>query len=1251
MSRALASASRLKPQIRLSQAIAEFQADLPIDQKIEFDKHTSRACNAPPSTNDVMHLTAEIDQQLSRKHRRCLGTRTTSFLQSVQQFAGLGDIIVGGSQNMIACGVWTLVRMSLLMILSFSYYFEKLSNIFMAIGRSAPRYEKLALLYPRSDSLRSCLYEYFIVAVHLCHHIVNFTKKSAFGKLGTTLNDPKLQDYQSQLESWAKEIKDEVNYLLAQRIEEQADAHTKILSAKFRKSSSHQRRMKEYLRALKFCSTYDHLTPWKQTRKAGRTSLFCQCPEFMQWKNRKSSGTLILTGPLGSGKSVLLANMVDYLNLSFQGKDSSVIFFFCRHDLPESLQRRVIVGSLTRQLLEQASGLPEKLGDWELPENGEWELMHRLLKMALPSTFKACLIIDGLDECSATVRTSVIEDLRHLQDSFSILICVSLRQKPRNPLTVDQEWKFLASIVIAAVPDNSTDIESFIEEELEARMESGRLTIGDPAIILEIEDRLLQGSQGMFLWVALQIDSLCAMDTDEAIRRALADLPPGPASYRRSIFEVIASAHHPLTLEELREALSVIPGDTTWNPSRLLNNIFDALTCCGSLLTLDEEGLTVRLVHSCVKQFLIDSQSPADWRFTIATAHRRMADIIITYLNYGVFETQLSKRPATPNLRVESTPTAIIQSTLGFSSTAKDIAVKLLKSRKKPGFDMGKVLAEMNVLPQNEPENQFSFLSYARTHCLFHVSLTAKEPQEKHLLLRLLHRNILDLEAEDTRQPILLWAAEHGQEEIFQLLRQHANWANLNTAGPDGRTPLHRAALFGNEVAVRHLLSHEALDANMCDENGWTPLNTAIRFAPEAVCKALIECEKVDTNKKDSSGQTPLHVAAGHTGTEKIVEMLLERKSTDPSKFDPEGRSSLYKAFENRNMGVVKAMLESRRVPPSPTGWGNARNALHDAARLGDATVTRLLLGFQEISPNKKAIDLITPLQEAIDHDAEEVAMILIDCEDTDVNVKGLDSQTPLHRAVGHGSETIALRLLETGRVNANIESSSGSTALHMAAAKGLIKVVKRMLELEGVDPNHTNKKGITPLHLAFKHNQHAVARILVNSPRVNPNIEDYYGKMPLEYSALRLSTPIMRLLFNSGEMWQIGANVDLNWTNDHGQNVLQRAIACKPKSETLDLLLQLSDVDASHTDQDGRTALHTAVIYGNGIEFLLDSERFDAVLDWRDCNGHTPQDLAETSGNPRIVRAISSDNAAARAHIRAHAKLNIQKTFCLLDL
>ena len=106
-----------------------------------------------------MKLTAEID--LSKEAgSRCFGPRFTTFLHGVQQFAAPGDVIVGGSQNIIACGVWSLVRMSLLVSilmisirLSISFHancqqaavntsscLESLSMLFMEVGRSAPRY-------------------------------------------------------------------------------------------------------------------------------------------------------------------------------------------------------------------------------------------------------------------------------------------------------------------------------------------------------------------------------------------------------------------------------------------------------------------------------------------------------------------------------------------------------------------------------------------------------------------------------------------------------------------------------------------------------------------------------------------------------------------------------------------------------------------------------------------------------------------------------------------------------------------------------------------------------------------------------------------------------------------------------------------------------------------------------------------------------------------------------------------------------
>jgi len=39
----------------------------------------------------------------------------------------------------------------------------------MDIGRSIPRYQTIALLYPRLNTLQSHLSEYYIVVVHLCY--------------------------------------------------------------------------------------------------------------------------------------------------------------------------------------------------------------------------------------------------------------------------------------------------------------------------------------------------------------------------------------------------------------------------------------------------------------------------------------------------------------------------------------------------------------------------------------------------------------------------------------------------------------------------------------------------------------------------------------------------------------------------------------------------------------------------------------------------------------------------------------------------------------------------------------------------------------------------------------------------------------------------------------------------------------------------------------------------------------------------
>jgi hypothetical protein len=116
MSKILMNASRLKPEIRLAQAVSQFEADLSNEQKSTLLTFKSQSLSSTPSPSDVMRLTAEIDRRIihNKIGGRCYGPRFINFLQAAQQFAALGDVVVGGSQNIIACGVWSLVRMSLL---------------------------------------------------------------------------------------------------------------------------------------------------------------------------------------------------------------------------------------------------------------------------------------------------------------------------------------------------------------------------------------------------------------------------------------------------------------------------------------------------------------------------------------------------------------------------------------------------------------------------------------------------------------------------------------------------------------------------------------------------------------------------------------------------------------------------------------------------------------------------------------------------------------------------------------------------------------------------------------------------------------------------------------------------------------------------------------------------------------------------------------------------------------------------------
>lgn len=258
----IANVAKLKPEIRLAQALSAFKAVLRADRRAKFDVSIATFKDHPPDAKDVNRLSAEINRDIQQTTRRCYGPRFVHVLQAVQQYASMGDIFVGGSQNLVASGVWATVRLTVTMLTQSASYLEKMSTLFMNAGRSAPRYQDMALLYPRSKRLRDALCEYFIVILNICKHAVKFLQKSTLSQFSSAISDSSLASFEKELQQWSIAIVEEVALLSSQNLEEEAKENCQFrqIMVKFSNSSNQRQQLALRIRLLNACSTYDYQT-------------------------------------------------------------------------------------------------------------------------------------------------------------------------------------------------------------------------------------------------------------------------------------------------------------------------------------------------------------------------------------------------------------------------------------------------------------------------------------------------------------------------------------------------------------------------------------------------------------------------------------------------------------------------------------------------------------------------------------------------------------------------------------------------------------------------------------------------------------------------------------------------------------------------------------------------------------------------------------------------------------------------------
>ena len=607
-----------------------------------------------------------------------------------------------------------------------------------------------------------------------------------------------------------------------------------------------------------------------------------------------------------------------------------------------------------------------------------------------------------------------------------------------------------------------------------------------------------------FLWVTFQIDSICCQKTDEEILAALEDLPKDlPSTFNRiirklqnsnaadpyfgkKIFSLIAAAQRPLTLEELREAVSVKPGETNWNSSKLVNDIHKSLLdSCGSLVAVDEEHLTVHFAHHSVKQHFLSEPTDLDvkrYHIDLENADLYLGDTIVTYLNFGIFDRQLTKANPSMLPQVVNYPSAILGSLP--QSKVNRLAVRLLKRRGDFELDIrGQLKAAARIVDERKEQTQPAhfFLPYAQEYWLFHT----KKFKPTRVVGYNLWKRLITQEVNIIGVP---WAPEQWNDfgdDCLEWMIQNEHWALIDQS-------LFEFAMSPIQFkAAKPLL--QALEKKSTDLNFRTRYLDVVLFLTSHLRKRT---EYYGGGSYEAS-----------SGNKTAVDFLLENGAVvnaESKEYYPALLVSSSKGHEE----MVRLLLE--RGADTNAVSEKHGSALQAAIEGGHEDIARLLLE-NGADVNARDGNSVTALQVASSYGHLEMVKLLLE-KGADINAVSETHVDALRQAVGKGHEDVARLLLENG---ADVNGGSGKsvTALHVASSIGHKQMVRMLLE-RGADINAACGTYGTPLEAAILHEEIA---IFLLEKGADVNVEGGLDGSPLQAASRYNYEEVVRLLLKKG--------------------------------------------------------------------------------------------------------------------------------------
>ncbi|KAL4926755.1 ankyrin repeat domain-containing protein [Aspergillus undulatus] len=604
--------------------------------------------------------------------------------------------------------------------------------------------------------------------------------------------------------------------------------------------------------------------------------------------------------------------------------------------------------------------------------------------------------------------------------------------------------KGLPTIQLDPDHDNeiNTDVQRFVQYRVRELYKVAGFTL---ELAAQVEETLLERSEGTFLWIGFVMNELMQKATCTELLETLEALPKGlPAIYGRILLEVdeskrevvgsillwVALAFRPLTIHRLSGVIK-LHVSTALDPERA---IMDQLSLSKRLLRV--QNGRVGLIHQSVRDYLLRGSLDSNpiletFRISPEKGHYRIAqiclDLVEKYCGRRLSSAEQQKIPML-DYAIRAWPHHARAAGV-FADAVIDMSRPMF--RKNSRFAQRWYQCRFDL--EDEKIRKLTKLHIASAIGLDHWvrKLLAQKRWKPRVSLYLSKKNFQGYTA-------LHLSAIWGYEKIAQILLD--NGANANVQTSDGDVPLRPAVLLGRESVIPLLLQKGA-DINARDKDGNTPLVIACDMKNTKMVQLLVaHGASVDTVFIDLT----LFRVAGETDAEEIAVTLIEHGAQIDVR-DSLGWTPLMSASHNGNVGVMRKLLSHGADP-------NAHDDNHNTPLLfalsGDfEAITVPVLLEHGADVNQPDDEGLTAIMWAIIAKSIAILPVLIE-HGADINHRDRRGRTPLMVAVQHNNAE-AVEMLLRYDVGVQTTTRSRRAARETAAELGFHEAVQLLNDHE----------------------------------------------------------------------------------------------------------------------------------------------------------------------------------------------------------